>query len=130
MRDLRISGTTFARKTTKVSTGLTSAENIVMDALPSLEMEDLEELSRIWYEHQFSETEQLGVQEKFYRLVERIFEAKSMRTQIGEKRMTSNTLQKNDRRLLIERLLLMFQRDRNLASSLESQCLELLRSNR
>ncbi|MCG8608729.1 hypothetical protein MJD09_27550 [bacterium] len=101
-----------------------------MHALPRLEMEDLEELSRIWYEHQFSETEQFGVQEKFYRLVERIFGAKSMRTQLGEGRINPSTCQNRDRQLLTERLLRMFQCDRDLANSLENQCLELLRSNR
>ena len=97
---------------------------------PNLRLKDIKELSQIWYEHQFLEKEPVAVQEKFYTLIERIFEnAKSEMAETCGQDVTSSLSQMRNRQLLAERLIQMLQYNHDLIVLFEKQCLELVREN-
>ncbi len=97
---------------------------------PNLRLKDIKELSQIWYEHHFLEKEPVAVQEKFYTLIERIFEnAKSEVSETCGQDVTSSLSQMRNRQLLAERLIQMLQYNRDLIVLFEKQCLELVREN-
>lgn len=101
-----------------------------MTAKPDLDTRDIEELSQIWYEHQVLEQEQINVQEKFYNLIERIFEVgpSSENANHEDWKLARKQPTLRNRQLLLERLNQVLHYNRDLAVLFEKQCLQRVRA--
>ena len=95
----------------------------------SLQLEYIKELSQIWYELEVLEEEPLEMEEKFYDLIERIFDAmKARRIEEDDTEVPKEIWETRNRSALLEHLNQMFRFDPELVTLLQKQCTELVRT--